>query len=217
MNESQQALQAVRNLSNLKSLAKTYLRACATGRKAEVGVRKLIHKYGGLFAIWAMTWGGEKRMGGGKRTEQRTLQKISGPLDKSVRSGQSSTFLQGKKSSDTRGGWKTYQTKGVQNHFLGGVSFVRFSSPLLFPSPPPWRRPKNQIFGHPFGSGDLRGAKETKQGRQSASVQRSRFRWQSSEICDLSGVSMCRFCQLQAQYSTPLAWAWLRRAGDVHS
>ena len=34
------------------------------------------------------------------------------------------------------GGKRT--ARGVQNPFLGGVSFVRFSNPLLFP-PPPWR------------------------------------------------------------------------------
>ena len=34
-------------------------------------------------------------------------------------------------------GWKTYQTKGFQNPLLGGVSFVRFSSPLFFPPPRP--------------------------------------------------------------------------------
>ena len=44
-------------------------------------------------------------------------------------------FCTGKQSTDTWGGWKTYDTRGVQNPFLGGVSFVRFSSPLFFPPP----------------------------------------------------------------------------------
>ena len=35
------------------------------------------------------------------------------------------------------GGQRTVRG-GVQNPFLGGMSFVRFSSPLFFP-PPPWR------------------------------------------------------------------------------
>ena len=99
--------------------------------------------------------GGCKTYGGGKRTEQRTLQKISGPLEKSVWSGQSSTFYREKKSSDTRGGWKTYQTKGVQNHFLEGVSFVRFSSPPPFSTPPmassdPCHRAKNGTHSTSF-------------------------------------------------------------------
>ena len=36
------------------------------------------------------------------------------------------------------GGGKRTVRGGVQNPFLGGVSFVRFSTPLFFP-PPPWR------------------------------------------------------------------------------
>ena len=35
------------------------------------------------------------------------------------------------------GGWRTYQTMRGLKPLLGGVSFVRFSSPLFFP-PPPW-------------------------------------------------------------------------------
>ena len=31
------------------------------------------------------------------------------------------------------GGWKTYQTKGVQKTLLGGVSFVRFPPPSFHP------------------------------------------------------------------------------------
>ena len=35
--------------------------------------------------LWAVTWGGAKRMGGGgKRTRERTLPKIFGPLQKEL-------------------------------------------------------------------------------------------------------------------------------------
>ena len=37
-----------------------------------------------------------------------------------------------------QGSGKRTVREGVQNPFLGGVSFVRFSTPLFFP-PPPWR------------------------------------------------------------------------------
>ena len=57
--------------------------------------------------VWAVIWGDAKRMGGGKRTRERALPKIFGPV---------------------RG--------GVQNPFLGEVSFVWFSTPLFFPPPP---------------------------------------------------------------------------------
>ena len=40
------------------------------------------------------------------------------------------------------GGGKRTVRGGVQNPFLGGVSFVRFSTPLFF-STPPWRPLKN--------------------------------------------------------------------------
>ena len=54
----------------------------------------------------------------------------------SVWPGQSSAFLQGKSSNDVREGWKTYRMMGGPKPlFLGGVSFVRFSLPLLFPPP----------------------------------------------------------------------------------
>ena len=75
---------------------------------------------------------------GGRKTYQRTrppekfwtLQK-----KKSFWSAQSWIFVQEKQSNDTRGMWKMYRTRGVQNPFLEGVSFVRFSFPLLFPPP----------------------------------------------------------------------------------
>ena len=40
---------------------------------------------------------------------------------------------------------------GVQNPFLGGVSFVRFSTPLFFP-PPPWRPLNFWLFSDSVGS-----------------------------------------------------------------
>ena len=44
-------------------------------------------------------------------------------------------FVQEKQSTDAWGGWKTYRTRGARKPLLGGVSFVRFSTPLLFPPP----------------------------------------------------------------------------------
>ena len=92
-------------------------------------------KGGCVSCDWAVIWGGAKRMGGGKRTRERALPKIFGLLQKSFWSALSWIFVQAKQSTDTWGGWKTYRTKGVQNPFLGGVSFVRFSTPLFFPPP----------------------------------------------------------------------------------
>ena len=100
-----------------------------------------------------MIWGGAKRMGGGKRTRERALPKNSGPLQKSFWSAQSWIFVQEKQSNDTRGGWKTYRTRGVQNPFLGGVSFVSFSSPLFFHPPMASSQLKGRahglVFKHP--------------------------------------------------------------------
>ena len=79
--------------------------------------------------------GGAKHMGGGKRTRERALPKSFGPLQKSFWSALSWIFVQEKQSTDTWRGWKTYRTRGVQNPFLGGVSFVRFSTRLFFPPP----------------------------------------------------------------------------------
>ena len=78
--------------------------------------------------------GGAKRMGGGKRTEQRTLQKISGPLEMSVWSGQFA-FPQGQQEQRHQTGVENVPNEGGPNSLFGGVSFVRFSSPLLSPHP----------------------------------------------------------------------------------
>ena len=45
------------------------------------------------------------------------------------------------------GGWKMYCTRGVRNPFLGGVSFVRFSTPLFFPPPHGvlWKLPRDNF------------------------------------------------------------------------
>ena len=83
--------------------------------------------------IWG---GGTKRMAGGKRTRERALPKTFGPLQRSFWSALSWIFVQEKQSTDTWGGWKTYNMRGgFQNPFLGGVSFVRFTTPLFFHLP----------------------------------------------------------------------------------
>ena len=87
---------------------------------------------------WAVIWGGAKRMGGGKRTRERALQKF---LDPSKRASGllCRGFLYRKNRAVTpEGSGKRTVRGGVQNPFLGGVSFVRFSTPLFF-STPPWR------------------------------------------------------------------------------
>ena len=59
--------------------------------------------------------------GGGKRTRERALPKIFGPLQKSFWSALSWIFVQEKQSADA-----------CKTPFLGGVSFVRFSTPSFF-------------------------------------------------------------------------------------
>ena len=49
---------------------------------------------------WAVIWGGATRMGGGKRTRERALPKIFGPLQKSFWSALSWIFVQEKQSAD---------------------------------------------------------------------------------------------------------------------
>ena len=91
---------------------------------------------------WAMIWGACKTyMGGGKRTRERALpKKCWTPPKELLLSAHSCIFVQEKQSNDARGGWKSYRRRGVQNPFLGGVSFVRFSCPPPPPfSTPPWR------------------------------------------------------------------------------
>ena len=82
-----------------------------------------------------MGGGGAKRMGGGKRTRERALLKIFDPCKRD--SGLLSRgFLYRQNRALTReGGEKRTVRGGVQNPFLGGVSFVRFSTPLFFPPP----------------------------------------------------------------------------------
>ena len=73
-------------------------------------------------------------MGGGKRTRERAFPEIFGPLQKSFWSALSWVFVQENRAlTPERGGKRTVQG-GVQNPFLGGVSFVRFSPPPLFSS-----------------------------------------------------------------------------------
>ena len=85
---------------------------------------------------WAVIWGGAKRMGGGKPTRERALPEKFWTPPKKLLVCSVVDFCTGKKqSTDTRGGWKTYRTRGVQKPVLGGVSFVRFSTPLSLPPP----------------------------------------------------------------------------------
>ena len=77
---------------------------------------------------WAVIWGGAKRMGE-ERTRERALAKI---LDPSKRA--SGLLCRGFLYS-MRGVENVPYEGGVQNPFLGGVSFVRFSTPLFFPPP----------------------------------------------------------------------------------
>ena len=83
---------------------------------------------------------GCKTYGGGKRTAQRTLQKISGTLEKSVWSGKSLTFYKEKLEQRHQMELENVPNEGgggVQNRLLEGVSFFMFSSPLFFPPTPP--------------------------------------------------------------------------------
>ena len=74
-------------------------------------------------------------MGGGKRTRERALPKIFGPLQKSFWSALSWISVQENRAPTPEGGGKRTVRGGVQNPFLEGVSFVRFSTPLPFPPP----------------------------------------------------------------------------------
>ena len=82
--------------------------------------------------------GGCKTYGGGKRTGERALPKIFGPLQKSFWSALLWIFVQEKQSTDTWGGWKTYRTRGGPKPLFGtGVIREVFHPPLF--STPPWR------------------------------------------------------------------------------
>ena len=66
--------------------------------------------------------GSAKCMGGGKRTRERARPKNLGPLQKSFWSAQSWIFAHEKQSNDTRGGWKTYRTRGGPKPLFSGKS-----------------------------------------------------------------------------------------------
>ena len=87
-------------------------------------------------------------MGGGKRTREHTLPKNLGPLQKSFCSALSwILYRKNRALTPERGGKRAVGGGGgVRGPFLGGVSFVRFSYPLLF-STPPWRRLITYIIG----------------------------------------------------------------------
>ena len=61
---------------------------------------------------------------GGRKTYQRTRppEKFGTPPKELVVCSVVDFCTGTKKSNDTRAGWKTYRTRGVQNPFLGGVS-----------------------------------------------------------------------------------------------
>ena len=84
---------------------------------------------------WAVIphMGGAKRMGGGKRTRERALPKIFGPLQKSFWSDLSWIFCTGKNRALTpEGGWKTYRTRGGPKPLFGrGVIREVFHPPLF--------------------------------------------------------------------------------------
>ena len=104
--------------------------------------RQFATRIGGIRAIpacWAVIWGGAKRMGGrgGNVPENALSRKF---LDHSKRASGllCRGFLNRKNRALTpEGGGKRTVGGGVQKPFLAGVSFVRFSTPLLF-STPPW-------------------------------------------------------------------------------
>ena len=89
---------------------------------------------------WQNVWGG------GKRTRERALPKIVGPLQKSFWSEGCRGFLYRKKqSTDTRGGWKTCRTRGGPNPVFGkGVIREVFHPPLFF-HPAMASSPKNLL------------------------------------------------------------------------
>ena len=75
-----------------------------------------------------------KTYGGGTRTKQRPLQKKNRTPPKRGASGVSVPEKK-KQSNDIWGERKAYQTKRGPRPFLGGVSFMRFSSPRSFQPP----------------------------------------------------------------------------------
>ena len=87
-----------------------------------------------FFPLWAVIWGGAKRMGGGKRTRERALRKIFGPLQKSFWSALSWIFVQEK--------------QGPKPLFGRGVIREVFHTPLF--STPPWHPLMDPcLFGFP--------------------------------------------------------------------
>ena len=96
--------------------------------------------------------------GGGKRTRERALPKIFGPLQKSFWSALSWIFVQEKQSTDTWGGWKTYRRRGGPKPLFGrGVIREVFHPPPF--STPPWRPLRDRLVSWtstPSGQGCLR-------------------------------------------------------------
>ena len=83
-----------------------------------------------------MIWDAE-RMGEAKRMGEENVpdQKDVGPLQKSFWYAESWILVLENRATTPEGGGKRTRERGIQNPFLGGVSFVRFSTPLFFHPP----------------------------------------------------------------------------------
>ena len=80
--------------------------------------------------------GGCKTYGGGKRTRERALPKILGPLQKSFCFALSWILVQERQSTDTWEGWRTYRTRGgSQTPFWEGCHSWGFAPPSFFQPP----------------------------------------------------------------------------------
>ena len=75
--------------------------AASTTIGADFATKRIRLKLFSGTLIWAVIWGGAKRMGGGKRTRERTLPEFFGPLQKWFWSALSWIFIQEKQSTDT--------------------------------------------------------------------------------------------------------------------
>ena len=81
--------------------------------------------YGGVQNVW----------GAGKRTRERALPKILGPLQKSFWPAPPWILVQEKQSTDTWGGWKTYRTRGGPKPLFGRGVIREVFHPPLFSTP----------------------------------------------------------------------------------
>ena len=94
-----------------------------------------------------MIWGRGCKTYGGRKTYQttRSPENFWTP-PKSFWSALSWILVQENRALTPEGSGKTYRTRGGgPKPLLGGVSFVRFSTPLFFPPPPPPWRPLTRV------------------------------------------------------------------------